>query len=89
MKKHVTAVKVDDLWYRCLDVGCPDFDRAAENRRMLTTGLHKNGTDINSWWRLMEHARNQAGEGPLPSWVPFELELPKNKHSRDELILAG
>ena len=51
----------------CIDVGCPDFERAATNRQMVANGECAEAyIRIEQW--LREHPKKNT---PLPEWIPL------------------
>lgn len=62
-------IKVDGLWCKALDIGCPDFEAAEQNR------LRQHAT--NQWWEDMEHLRDETKQGgKLPAAVPVNWQGP-------------
>ena len=64
-KTHTTIRYIDGLPYTFEDIGCPDFDRAEQNRHMVKNQLFTTFYQEEKDW--FEHSPLHA---PLPDWIP-------------------
>jgi len=52
--------------YRCYDIGCDDFDRAEQNRKMIA-----DKENIEAYLKVEEALDRTPLRRPLPSWIPL------------------
>ena len=70
-EEHITYRLIDGKIYKCKDIGCDDFARAARSRVLMASGVHNVYYDYIKRYLSHTPARN-----PLPSWMPLG-ELPQ------------
>uniref|UniRef100_A0A6M3JJF5 Uncharacterized protein n=1 Tax=viral metagenome TaxID=1070528 RepID=A0A6M3JJF5_9ZZZZ len=65
-QKHQRTITVKGKIYTATDVGCPDFDRAKENREIVCQSLYSTFYDrVHNW---ISHTSVHL---PFPSWLPM------------------
>ena len=71
MAKGETIRIIRKIQYRCQDIGCDDFDRAARNRLLVSGKMFTNNYEAVE--RAIKHLPILK---PLPYWIP-RGELPE------------
>lgn len=66
---------IDGTLYACQDVGCPDLERARQNRIIISNKL------FTSWWIEMEAALDRT-----PKWADLPDSIPHNNELFPTLI---
>jgi len=51
----ITYRTINKVYCKCLDIGCPDFKRAEENRHLVSIGF---SPEVERWWKWMERSRD-------------------------------
>ncbi len=75
---------IDGKYYECIDVGCPDFEAAARNRRMI------DGNDKIIGYQFIEaFVRAWPRNKPLPEWIPLGKLPTINKSERENVNSYG
>jgi hypothetical protein len=65
MSNHIKIRWIDGVRWVCRDIGCDDFDRAAENRQMIKQGLF-----ARAYEEVEDYLRRAPVTRRLPKWVP-------------------
>jgi hypothetical protein len=79
MNEHVKRRLIDGTYYICTDIGCPDWQRAEDNRYMV-----KHRLKITGYLKIEEAVVHTPLSQPLPSWIPLgELPLASNGERHD------
>jgi len=64
----ITHRIINGIYCKCLDTGCPDFQRAKENRELVTKHFTP---EIDRWWNWMERSRDATRHrNRLPPTIP-------------------
>lgn len=55
---------------KCVDIGCPDFKRAEENRELIANPP----ASVTKWWRWMERSRDAViHHNRMPPSIPVGI----------------
>lgn len=82
MNNHITHRLIDGILYRCIDVGCTNFEAAADNRERVRRGMG------NAYYDWLDSVLEALPFGYLPVWMPTGEEwlqrgLGKNEEDND------
>ena len=65
MAKGETIRIIRKIQYRCQDIGCDDFDRAARNRLLVSGKMFTNNYEA-----IEKAVKHLPIHKPLPYWIP-------------------
>lgn len=94
MKQHITRRTINGLTYFCTDTGCPDFDRAAENREIIKHKLYILGyleAEGSRWHKPFVEQTEETPKDDLPE-IEFgklnkEVQEVRDRIKRGDLVI--